>query len=176
MPTTGFLSVHPLSTQNLKNDRSRSSFVFGNVFLHLHSVRVHRWTLRWSATAGLGVLTVAAFLIALVTGVLLMFYYKPYPEVAYLSIKDIHFVVPTVHFIRNIHRWAANVMVVTVILHMARTFFTAAYRKPREFGWWSGVLLLMITTVFGLSGYPVALWLRYRENCTARSTFYATIL
>ena len=49
-----------------------------------------------------------------------MFYYKPYPDVAYESIKDIHFVVPTGRFIRNIHRWAANVMVVTVILHMAQ--------------------------------------------------------
>jgi hypothetical protein len=74
-------------------DRSRSSFVFGNLFLHLHSVRVHRWVLRWSTTWGLGVLVTANFSLTLVTGVLLMFYYKPYPEVAYSSIKDIHFVV-----------------------------------------------------------------------------------
>lgn len=85
-------------------DRSRSIFVFGNVFLHLHSVRTHRWSLRWSTTWGLGLAATAAFLIALVSGVLLMFYYKPYPEVAYDSIKDIHFVVPTGRFIRNIHR------------------------------------------------------------------------
>ena len=113
-------------------DRARSSFIFGNVFLHLHSVRVHRWTLRWSTTMGLGIATTAAFLITLITGILLMFYYKPYPEAAYQSIKDIHFVVPTGRFMRNIHRWAANVMVVCVILHMARTFYTASYRKPRE--------------------------------------------
>ncbi|MBK8302962.1 MAG: DUF4405 domain-containing protein [Chloracidobacterium sp.] len=69
--------------------------------------------------------------ITLITGILLMFYYKPYPDVAYQSIKDIHFIVPTGRFMRNIHRWAANVMVIAVILHMARAFYTASYRKPR---------------------------------------------
>ncbi|MBL8208855.1 MAG: hypothetical protein JNM09_31850, partial [Blastocatellia bacterium] len=63
-------------------DRTRSTFVFGNVFLHLHSVRTHRWNLRWTTTMGLGIATTAAFLITLVTGVLLMFYYKPYPDAA----------------------------------------------------------------------------------------------
>jgi quinol-cytochrome oxidoreductase complex cytochrome b subunit len=134
-------------------DRSRSLFVFGNVFLHLHSVRTHRWSLRWTTTLGLGIAATAAFLITLVTGVLLMFYYKPYPEVAYDSIKDIHFVVPTGRFIRNIHRWAANVMVVTVILHMARTFFTASYRRPREFNWLVGLVLLAMTLGLSFTGY-----------------------
>ena len=113
-------------------DRTRSTFVFGNVFLHMHSVRTHRWSLRWATTYGLGIASLSAFLITLVTGILLMFYYKPYPDVAYESIKDIHFVVPTGRFMRNIHRWAANLMVVCVLLHMARTFYTAAYRRGRE--------------------------------------------
>lgn len=134
-------------------DRTRSSFIFSNVFLHLHSVRVHRWTLRWSTSMGLGVASTAAFLITLITGVLLMFYYKPYPEAAYQSIKDIHFVVPTGRFMRNIHRWAANVMVVTVLLHMARAFYTAAYRKPREFNWLIGMGLLAITLGLSFTGY-----------------------
>src|SRR5678816_3863860 len=68
-------------------DRSRSSFVFGNLFLHLHSVRAHLWTFRWSTTWGLGIMALSAFLVTLATGILLMFYYKPYPEVAYWSIK-----------------------------------------------------------------------------------------
>lgn len=134
-------------------DRSRSIFVFGNVFLHLHSVRTHRWSLRWSTTWGLGLAATAAFLIALVSGVLLMFYYKPYPEVAYDSIKDIHFVVPTGRFIRNIHRWSANVMVVAVLLHMARAFYTAAYRQPREFNWLIGMCLLVVTLGLSFTGY-----------------------
>jgi quinol-cytochrome oxidoreductase complex cytochrome b subunit len=134
-------------------DRTRSTFVFGNVFLHLHAVRAHRWSLRWSTTWGLGITAMASFLITVVTGVLLMLYYKPYPEVAYLSIKDIHFVVPTGRFIRNIHRWAANVMVVAVLLHMARTFYTAAYRPPREFNWLIGMALLVTTLGLSFTGY-----------------------
>ncbi len=134
-------------------DRTRSTFVFGNVFLHLHSVRTHRWSLRWSTTMGLGIASAAAFLITLITGVLLMFYYKPYPDVAYQSMKDIHFVVPTGRFIRNIHRWAANLMVVTVILHMARAFYTASYRPPREFNWVVGMGLLVTTLALSFTGY-----------------------
>jgi quinol-cytochrome oxidoreductase complex cytochrome b subunit len=136
-----------------RTDRTRSTFVFGNVFLHLHAVRTHRWSLRWSTTWGLGITAMAAFLITLVTGVLLMFYYKPYPEAAYLSIKDIHFVVPTGRFMRNLHRWAANVMVVAVLLHMARAFYTAAYRAPREFNWLIGMALLVTTLGLSFTGY-----------------------
>jgi quinol-cytochrome oxidoreductase complex cytochrome b subunit len=136
-----------------KTDRTRSSFIFGNVFLHLHSVRTHLWSLRWSTTMGLGIMTTAAFLITLVTGILLMFYYKPYTDVAYQSIKDIHFIVPTGRFMRNIHRWAANVMVIAVILHMARAFYTAAYRKPREFNWFIGWGLLVATLGLSFTGY-----------------------
>jgi len=135
------------------SDRTRSTFVFGNVFLHLHPARTHRWSLRTTTTLGLGIASFAALVITIVTGVLLMFYYKPYPAVAYDSIKDIHFVVPTGRFIRNIHRWAGNVMVVTVILHMARVFYTAAYRKPREFNWVVGMLLLVVTLGLAFTGY-----------------------
>lgn len=134
-------------------DRTRSTFVFGNVFLHLHSVRTHRWSLRWTTTMGLGIATVAAFLITLVTGVMLMFYYKPYPDAAYQSMKDIHFVVPTGRLIRNIHRWAANVMVIAAILHMARAFYTAAYRRPREYNWLIGIGLLATTLALSFTGY-----------------------
>jgi quinol-cytochrome oxidoreductase complex cytochrome b subunit len=134
-------------------DRSRSSFVFGNLFLHLHAVRVHRWTLRWATTWGLGLMATASFLLTLVTGILLMFYYKPYPDVAYESIKDIHFVVPTGQFIRNIHRWAAQVMVVAAFAHMARVFYTAAYRAPREWNWVMGMGLLVVTLGLSFTGY-----------------------
>ncbi|HSC29268.1 MAG TPA: cytochrome b N-terminal domain-containing protein, partial [Vicinamibacterales bacterium] len=111
------------------------------------------WSLRWSTTMGLGIAAIGAFLITLVTGVLLMFYYKPYPDVAYLSIKDIHYVVPTGRFMRNIHRWAGNVMVVAVLLHMARAFYTASYRAPREFNWLVGMGLLVVTLGLSFSGY-----------------------
>jgi len=136
-----------------RTDRSRSSFVFGNLFLHLHAVRVHRWTLRWATTWGLGLMATSTFLLTLVTGILLMFYYKPYPDVAYESIKDIHFVVPTGQLIRNIHRWAAQVMVIAVLAHMARAFYTAAYRAPREWNWVMGMSLLVVTLGLSFTGY-----------------------
>jgi quinol-cytochrome oxidoreductase complex cytochrome b subunit len=134
-------------------DRGRSSFVFGNLFLHLHSVRAHRWTLRWSTTWGLGIMALSGFLVTLATGILLMFYYKPYPDVAYWSIKDIHFVVPTGKLIRNLHRWAAQLMVVAVFAHMARVFYTASYRAPREFNWVMGMGLLVVTLGLSFTGY-----------------------
>jgi quinol-cytochrome oxidoreductase complex cytochrome b subunit len=134
-------------------DRSRSSFVFGNVFLHLHPARTHRWSLRWTTTFGLGIASLSALLVTLATGVLLMCYYKPFPEAAYTTIKDIHFVVPTGRFIRNIHRWAGNVMTICVILHMTRVFYTASYRRPREFNWVAGMALLVLTLGLAFTGY-----------------------
>jgi quinol-cytochrome oxidoreductase complex cytochrome b subunit len=149
----GHFAASLLRSGSPTTDRSRSSFVFGNLFLHLHSVRAHRWTLRWATTWGLGIMAASGFLLTLVTGILLMFYYKPYPDVAYDSIKDIHFVVPTGQFIRNIHRWAAQLMVVAVLLHMARVFYTAAYRHPREYNWVIGMGLLVVTLGLSFTGY-----------------------
>jgi quinol-cytochrome oxidoreductase complex cytochrome b subunit len=98
-------------------------------------------------------MTMALFLILTVTGILLMVYYKPSVGSAYDSIKDIHFVVPTGRMMRNVHRWAAHGMVVTVILHMARVFYTAAYKRPREFNWVLGMLLFVVTLGLSFTGY-----------------------
>jgi quinol-cytochrome oxidoreductase complex cytochrome b subunit len=72
---------------------------------------------------------------------------------AYDSVKDIQFVVPTGRIIRNVHRWAAHGMVVLVIFHMARVFYTAAYKQPREFNWVMGMILLVITLALSFTGY-----------------------
>ena len=144
---TAFRSGRPTS------DRTRAAFVFGNVFYHIHSTRVHRWSLRWPTTWGLGLITFWSFALTVVTGILLMFYYMPHPEAAYQSMKDIHFVVPTGRFVRNLHRWACNVMVVMVFMHMARVFYTTAYRAPREFNWVAGILLLALTLALAFTGY-----------------------
>lgn len=135
------------------SDRTRSQAVFANFFLHIHSVRVHPHSLKPSATWGLGVSLAAQFAILTATGVLLMVYYKPSVADAYNSMKDIHFVVPTGRFIRNIHRWAAHLMVITAILHMARVFYTAAYKEPREFNWLIGMALFVVTLALSFTGY-----------------------
>ena len=134
-------------------DRSRSQAVFYNVFLHLHATRTHIRSLRFSTTMALGVASMSFFLILTVTGILLMIYYKPSVTDAYQSIKDIHFVVPTGRVMRNVHRWAAHLMVITVILHMARVFFTASYKKPREFNWLMGMGLFVMTLGLSFTGY-----------------------
>ncbi|HYX69710.1 MAG TPA: cytochrome b N-terminal domain-containing protein [Terriglobales bacterium] len=136
-----------------ESEREESQATFHNLFLHIHSVRVHLRTLSPSLTCGLGLITTASFVITVITGVLLMVYYKPSTDLAYQSIKDIHFTVSTGRFIRNIHRWAAQLMVLAVLLHMARVFFTASYKKPREFNWLVGLGLLVITLALSFTGY-----------------------
>jgi quinol-cytochrome oxidoreductase complex cytochrome b subunit len=136
-----------------ESEREESQATFHNLFLHIHSVRVHVRTLNPTLTLGLGLISMASFVILCITGVLLMVYYKPSTDLAYQSIKDIHFVVFTGRFIRNIHRWSAHVMVAAVFLHMARVFFTASYKKPREFNWLIGLGLLVVTLALSFTGY-----------------------
>ena len=135
------------------SDRGRSQAIFQNLFLHFQSVRVSPHALRPTYTLGLGVISFAVFVILCVTGVLLMVYYKPAVTLAYDSVKDIHYVVPTGRFIRNVHRWAGHAMVVTVFLHMARVFYTGSYRRPREFNWLIGMGLLVFTLGLSFTGY-----------------------
>ncbi len=137
----------------LKSDRSRSQAVFSNLFLHIHSVKTHKHSLKVSYTMGLGLFAAAFLGIVTVTGILLMVYYKPTPDQAYASIKEIHYIVPTGRMIRNLHRWSAHGMVVVVFLHMARVFYTGSYRRPREFNWFVGILLLALTLALSFTGY-----------------------
>lgn len=135
------------------SDRARSQAVSTNFFLHVHSARVHPHSLKLTTTYALGISLLSQFVILTVTGVLLMVYYVPSLEGAYDSIKDIMYVVPTGRYIRNIHRWIAHMMVFCVILHMARVFYTAAYKAPREMNWVLGMLLFVITLFFSFTGY-----------------------
>ncbi len=100
-----------------------------------------------------GSLSLIAFLSQVVTGILLLIYYRPTTQQAYESIK---YITGKAHFgwlYRQIHAWGATVMVLAVTLHMARTFFMGAYKKPRELTWVVGVLLFLLTIVFGFTGY-----------------------
>lgn len=135
------------------SDRSRSQTVFTNLFLHVMPTRIHRYSLKLKATWGLGVISLVLFLLLTATGVALMIYYKPAVDQAYDSMKDIRYVVPTGRFMRNIHRWAAHAMVACVILHMARVFFTSAYKGPRKFNWVVGMLLFVLTLGLSFTGY-----------------------
>src|SRR3989338_5821540 len=135
------------------SDRARSQTVMSNIFLHIHSTRIHRYTLKKTFTFGLGVIAASSFFILIITGILLMVYYKPSVDLAYDSIKDIQHVVPGGRFIRNVHRWATNIMIVSVFLHMARVFYTAAYKRWRAFNWVLGIILLVLTLLLSFTGY-----------------------
>ncbi|MBI4321915.1 MAG: cytochrome b N-terminal domain-containing protein [Chloroflexi bacterium] len=135
------------------NEVSRALVVTSNVFMHLHPVRVRRHGLRFSYTLGLGGLGFLLFLILSVTGGLLMFYYVPATSQAYDNMQDLQFAVSYGRLWRNLHRWAAHLMVVSVSLHMCRVFYTAAYKPPREFNWVLGVSLFVLTLAFSFTGY-----------------------
>jgi quinol-cytochrome oxidoreductase complex cytochrome b subunit len=101
----------------------------------------------------LGGISFLCFIILALSGIFLAFYYKPTPEEAYNSVVAIMTQVPLGSLIRSIHHWTANTMIAAVMAHMIRVYFTGAYKKPREFNWVVGVLLLLTTTTFGFSGY-----------------------
>jgi quinol-cytochrome oxidoreductase complex cytochrome b subunit len=82
-----------------------------------------------------------------------MMYYKPSTALAYDSVKDIQFVVPSGRFLRNVHRWATYVMLVSVFAHMARVFYTASYKRGRSFNWLIGLILLVLTLMLSFTGY-----------------------
>jgi quinol-cytochrome oxidoreductase complex cytochrome b subunit len=87
-----------------------------------------------------------------ITGCLLLVYYRPGTE-AYDSVQRITQNTDFGWLVRSVHAWAANLMVLSVLVHMFRVFFWRAYRKPREFGWWTGLAMLGVVMVFGFSGY-----------------------
>lgn len=98
-----------------------------------------------------------------ITGIFLMIWYTPSPDVAYGNMINILTMVPLGQFVRDLHRLGAEAMVLIVTLHMLRTFFTASYKKPRQFTWFTGVVLLLATLFLSFSGYllpwdQLALW------------------
>ncbi|OGO64146.1 MAG: cytochrome B6 [Chloroflexi bacterium RBG_19FT_COMBO_55_16] len=135
------------------NSLDRSLAMTSNIFFHLHPVKVSRKSLVWSYSFGLGVISTILFGVLVWTGVLLMFYYVPSVERAYPTMKEIQLSVPLGQFTRNMHRWSAHAMVLAVILHMARVFYTGAYKPPREFNWIVGVALLLLTLGASFTGY-----------------------
>jgi quinol-cytochrome oxidoreductase complex cytochrome b subunit len=134
-------------------DLERSSTSFTNFFLHIHPVKVHKNTLRPTYTLGLGLISFFLFTILVVTGILLMFYYVPSTSQAYDRMLDLRGTVAFGIFLRNMHRWSAHGMVAMVFLHMCRVFFTGSYKKPREFNWVLGVVLLLVTLFMSFTGY-----------------------
>ncbi len=136
-----------------QSDLGRAQTSFTNFFLHIHPVKVHRHTIKPWYTMGLGLMTFFLFIILVVTGILLMFYYVPSTTQAYDRMLDLRGTVAFGTFLRNMHRWGAHAMVAAVFLHMCRVFFTGSYKKPREFNWVIGVVLFLLTLFSSFTGY-----------------------
>jgi quinol-cytochrome oxidoreductase complex cytochrome b subunit len=101
----------------------------------------------------LGSASLFLFLLQGVTGIMLSVYYVPTPDHAYDSIQYIMNGVSFGWLIRGIHHWGASLMILVLFIHMLRTYFFAAYKYPREFTWFTGVLLLFLTLGMGFTGY-----------------------
>lgn len=136
-----------------ESNLSRAQAMVSSFLLHLHPAKVHRHSLRFSTTLGLGLISLYLFLLLCATGVVLMFFYVPSPERAYDDMKDLEFVVSAGMVLRNMHRWAAHLMVLSVFLHLCRVFYTGAYKSPREFNWVIGVGLFVLTLGLSFTGY-----------------------
>ncbi len=132
-------------------------------WLHMRPSYFHKSVTGLYPTFRLGWLSTYFVFFETITGILLMVWYTPAPEVAYTNMLSMLSVVPLGQFVRDLHRLGAEAMVLIVFLHMLRTFFTGSYKKPREFTWFSGVLLLIFTAFLSFSGYllpwdQLALW------------------
>ncbi len=133
--------------------RNRALGILSNVFLHLHPAKINRDAVAYNYTWGMGGITFYLFIVLTFTGVLLMFYYHPTKVQAFRDILYLEHDVPFGKLLRNMHRWAAHLMIITVWLHMFRVFLTGSYKKPREFNWMVGVILMLLTMLLSFTGY-----------------------
>lgn len=135
------------------DDRGRMRLAMNDLILHLHPTRIPERSLKLTYTFGLGGLSVLLLVILIGTGVLLMFTYTPSPEGAYQSIQEMETAVWFGQLVRNVHHWSGNLLVIVAFLHMLRVFYTGAFRKPREFNWILGLLMLFLVVIASFTGY-----------------------
>jgi quinol-cytochrome oxidoreductase complex cytochrome b subunit len=136
-----------------RDDRERKWVVVNNLILHLRPLRLPKKSLKYTHTFGLGGMSLVLFVLSAATGILLMFVYEPSPEGAYGSILFLQDRILFGRFVRNIHHWTANFMIVVVFLHLLRVYFTGGYHHPRQFNWLIGLALLVFVVASNFTGY-----------------------
>lgn len=122
-------------------------------WLHMRPSYYHTSVTGLYPTFRLGWLSTFFFAFEIITGLFLMIFYTPSPDVAYSDMKNLLGNVPMGQLMRDLHRLGAEGMVLVVALHMLRTFITGSYKKPRQFTWFTGVILLLVTLFLSFSGY-----------------------
>jgi quinol-cytochrome oxidoreductase complex cytochrome b subunit len=138
---------------DLDTPRGRALQSFSNVFLHVYPVKVPPQVLKLRYSFRLGFISTVLFVILLVTGVYLMFFYTPSITAAYGDMQRLKTSIGFGQLIRNVHRWSAHLMVLAVALHLVRVFWDGGYKAPRQFNWVIGVGLLVVTLAFSFTGY-----------------------
>jgi cytochrome b6 len=118
-------------------------------FMDKKSVPVHRGSI-WYYFGGV---TLFLFIIQVLTGILLLLYYKGSDQLAFESIQFLMSKVSFGWLIRSVHSWSANLFVLSAVIHMFSVFFERAYRFPRELTWLTGMLMFFLALGFGFSGY-----------------------
>lgn len=131
---------------------------------HLHPPLIPRERIRLTFTFCMGGLSFYFFLVLLVTGILLMFYYRPGDASPYISVREITEFVPFGDLIRNLHYWGGQGMVVLILFHMIRVAVTGSYQGAKQWIWVVGMAMMALTLIMDFSGYL----LRYD-----RETFWA---
>jgi quinol-cytochrome oxidoreductase complex cytochrome b subunit len=122
-------------------------------FHHLHPPNIPAPQARWRHTLSAGGTAIFLMLILGVTGILEMFYYIPNPEEAALSVQTLTYHVPFGGFIRNLHYWSAQVLLIVSAIHLLRVIFTAAYKYPRRFNYLLGLGLFVLAIMLDFTGY-----------------------
>ena len=124
-----------------------------NFLLHLHPATVNEESISFHRTFGLGGMAALLIVIQFLTGILLRFYYEPFPHKAYESIIMLQNNVMFGQFIRNIHHWSGVFLILITFFHLLRVFLTGAYRPPRDINWILGLILLMLVILSNFTGY-----------------------
>ncbi|MEX1006405.1 MAG: cytochrome b N-terminal domain-containing protein [Acidimicrobiia bacterium] len=137
----------------LDTPRGRALQSFSNFFLHVYPVKIPARVLRLRYSFRLGFIAAVLFGILVATGVYLMFFYTPSPTAAYGDMQHLKTGVGFGQLIRNVHRWSAHLMVLVIVLHLVRVFYAGAYKRPRQFNWVIGVMLLLLTLGLSFTGY-----------------------
>ena len=122
-------------------------------FHHLHPPTIPAAQARWRYTLGAGGIAIFLTLLLGVTGVLEMFYYIPNPQEAALSVQTLTYHVPFGGFVRNLHYWSAQLLLIVAAIHLLRVVFTAAYRQPRRFNYLLGLGLFVLAIMLDFTGY-----------------------
>jgi quinol-cytochrome oxidoreductase complex cytochrome b subunit len=136
-----------LTAENQKPKR------FAGILLHLHPQSIKEDALVFNRTFGLGGMAALLIVIQFITGIMLRFYYEPFPQKAYDSILHLQNNVLFGQLIRNIHHWCGVFLVIIAFLHLLRVFFTGGFQSSRKVNWIIGIVLLILIIFSNFTGY-----------------------